>query len=202
MKVIYDVHPVFNSLASAIEPVVIMVHEFDNETSCMFTEAISRAHNTGQNVIPVIINSYGGDVYSLLSMIADIQSSELPVATIAKGKVMSSGAILAAFGCHGYRFADPESIYMFHEIALQASGKYHEVSSSVKHGNYINEKIYSELAYHCGKEDNYFIKKFSDQRNADWFLTSEEAKELGFVDHLTAPKMIVKASLKYEFELT
>ena len=74
-------------------PVVIRLNKFNEEEAKKFTEQMQAAHNTGQPVIPVCIDSYGGQVDSLLSMMADIDYSDLPVATIGKGKSMSCGAI-------------------------------------------------------------------------------------------------------------
>ena len=79
-------------------PVIIRVRKFDEAAAAMFTKEMRKAQNTGQPVVPVIIDSYGGQVYSLMSMISDIKYSNLPVATIVQGKAMSCGAILFSFG--------------------------------------------------------------------------------------------------------
>ena len=81
------------------------------------------AHSTGQKVIPVVIDSYGGQVYSLMSMIAAIESAELPVATIVEGKAMSCGAVLLSFGEQGMRFADPHATVMIHDVSSGGYGK-------------------------------------------------------------------------------
>ena len=45
-------------------PVIIRVRNFNEAAAKTFTEQMAKAHNTGQPVIPVIIDSYGGAVYS------------------------------------------------------------------------------------------------------------------------------------------
>ena len=75
-------------------PVIIRVNKFDEDAAKKFDEQISLAHNTGQKVIPVVIDSYGGQVYSLMSMISAIKHADLPIATIVEGKAMSCGAVL------------------------------------------------------------------------------------------------------------
>lgn len=84
-------------------PVVVRVEKFTTDAAKKFTQDMSAAHNSGQNIIPVVIDSYGGQVYSLMSMIADIKSADLPVATIVEGKAMSCGAVLFTFGEDGHR---------------------------------------------------------------------------------------------------
>ena len=66
-------------------PVVITVNKFDEDSAKEFKSKVALAHNTGQKVIPIVIDSYGGRVYSLMSMISAIKNSELPIATIVEG---------------------------------------------------------------------------------------------------------------------
>ena len=70
-------------------PVIIKVNKFDEKSASDFATKMSMAHSTGQKIIPVVIDSYGGQVYALMAMIASIRASELPVATIVEGKAMS-----------------------------------------------------------------------------------------------------------------
>ena len=91
-------------------PVVIRVNHFDDRAAKNFAIDMSDAHNSGQSIIPVVIDSYGGQVHSFLAMAAEIESSSLPVATICIGKAMSAGAMLLACGTEGYRYASPDSV--------------------------------------------------------------------------------------------
>ena len=67
-------------------PVIVRVNEFTEKSAREFGQRMALAHSTGQKIIPILIDSYGGQVYSLLSMISDIEHSSIPVATIAQGK--------------------------------------------------------------------------------------------------------------------
>lgn len=51
------------------QPIIIRVNKFDEKSANDFATKMAMAHNTGQKVIPVVIDSYGGQVYSLLSLI-------------------------------------------------------------------------------------------------------------------------------------
>ena len=55
-------------------PVIITVTKFDEDSAKEFSSKISMAHSTGQKVIPVVIDSYGGQVYSLMRMISAIKA--------------------------------------------------------------------------------------------------------------------------------
>ena len=110
-------------------PVIIRVNKFDEESAKEFASQVSLAHNTGQNVIPIVIDSYGGQVYSLMSMIAVIKNSELPVATIIEGKAMSCGAVLFTFGEEGMRFMDKDATLMIHDVSSAQWGKVEEIKA-------------------------------------------------------------------------
>ena len=86
-----SVSPLIKDIEFKHSPVIIRVNKFDEDAASEFAAKIGLAHNTGQKIIPVVIDSYGGQVYSLMSMIAAIKASELPVATIVEGKAMSCG---------------------------------------------------------------------------------------------------------------
>ena len=43
-------------------PVVIRVRKFDEASAKAFSDEMARAQNSGQPVIPIIIDSYGGQV--------------------------------------------------------------------------------------------------------------------------------------------
>ena len=94
MKWTTTVSPLIKEIELRKNPIVIRVNKFDEKASKEFDSQVALAHNTGQKVIPIVIDSYGGQVYSLMSMISAINHCEIPVATIVEGKAMSCGAIL------------------------------------------------------------------------------------------------------------
>ena len=200
MKVIYNIPPELHNIEIPLQPVVIHVNDFTEESAKEFSEQMSMAHNTGQTVIPIVIDSYGGLVHSLMSMIADINASDLPVATIVKGKAMSCGVILATFGKKGMRYTDPDATFMIHEVSLGAFGKTEEVNATAEEGRRLNEKVLKMMARNCGQDESYFIDQIHDRKHADWFLTAEEAHQIGIVNHMRMPKMQVDMNVKWSFK--
>ena len=116
----FERSPLIKELELHKNPVIIRVNKFNEESAKDFATKIAMAHNTGQQVIPVVIDSYGGQVYSLMSMISAIKNSDLPVATIIEGKAMSCGAILFSFGEEGMRYMDPYATVMIHDVSSGA----------------------------------------------------------------------------------
>ena len=176
-------------------PVIITVNEFTEESAQKSHAEMCLAHNSGQKVIPVEIDSYGGQVYALMSMIGAIKNSRLPVATIVQGKAMSCGAILASFGSDGLRFMDKDSTLMIHDVSSYAVGKIEELKADAREAERLNTKVYTMMARNCGKPDDYFTKIIHDKGHSDWFLEAEEAKEHKLIDHIRIPEMIIKVSV-------
>ena len=197
---ITDVSPLIKELELHHDPVIITVNEFNEETANEFSTLMSAAQNTGQKVIPVVIDSFGGQAYSLLSMISSIKSSNVPVATIVKGKAMSCGALLASFGEEGLRFMDKDATLMIHDVSAMAFGKVEELKSDAREAERLNKKVYTMMARNCGKPDDYFFNLIHDKGHADWYLDADEAKEHNIVQQLRVPSLKGKVTVTIELE--
>jgi len=200
MKFTSKISPLIKEIELRKQPVIIRVNKFDEKTAKEFHQQRAQAHNTGQGVIPVVIDSYGGQVYSLMSMIAAIKDAEIPVATIVEGKAMSCGAVLLTFGDQGMRFADPDATIMIHDVSSGAHGKIEELKADVKEAERLDDKIYTMMARNCGKKDDFFKKKVFNKKHADWFMDAQEAKKHNMVNQLRVPKLHIKCNVNIDFE--
>lgn len=179
-------------------PNIIYVNKFTEESAKEFIEAMVNAQNTGQSIIPIVIDSYGGEVYSLLKMIDMIKSSNVPVATICMGKAMSCGAVLLTCGADGHRYMAPTATVMIHDVASFAMGKVEEIKADAKESDRLNKIIFKIMADNCGKDVGYFSKLVHEHGHADWFLDADECKKHGMVNHLRIPKV----KLEFDAEMT
>ena len=200
MNFLTDISPLIKTIELRRDPVIVVVNEFTEEAASEFGSAISHAQNTGQKAIPVIIDSYGGEVYALLSMISSIRASNIPVATIVKGKAMSCGAILSSFGEEGLRFMDKDSTMMIHDVASAAFGKVEELKTNAREAERLNKKLYTMMARNCGKPDDYFTNLIHDKGHADWFLEAEEAKEHNIIQQIRIPQLKAKVIIEIDME--
>ena len=181
------------------EPKIIRVVEFDDEGVAEFEKQIAEAHQTGQDVIPVVIDSFGGSVYALLAMMAAIDNSTLPVATIVSGKAMSCGAMLFCYGTEGYRFMDKHAVLMVHEASSMTCGKVEDIKVDVAHLDQVNRKLYKRVALHLGHPENYLLDLLKNRNNTDWFLTARDARKHKMANHLRIPQLKVSVKLLMEF---
>ena len=200
MKYTIQVSPLIKDVELRKSPVIIRVNKFDEDSAKKFSTEMAQAHNTGQKVIPVVIDSYGGQVYSLMSMIAAIRDAELPVATIVEGKAMSCGAVLFTFGEEGLRFMDPDATVMIHDVSSMDFGKVEELKAGAKEADRLNTKIYTMMARNCGKKDDYFLKIVDKKKHADWFLDADECKKHNIVNQFRLPTIRINVPVEIDFE--
>ena len=195
-----SVSPLIKELELKKSPVIIRVNKFNEDSAKKFSEQMALAHNTGQKVIPVVIDSYGGQVYSLMSMISAIKHAEIPIATIVEGKAMSCGAVLFSFGEEGLRFMDPNATVMIHDVSSMDMGKVEELKAGAAEADRLNTIIYTMMARNCGKKDDYFMKIVDKKKHADWFIDAEEAKKHGMANQLRVPSLTVTVDVNIELE--
>jgi ATP-dependent Clp protease, protease subunit len=181
-------------------PVVVRVEKFTPDGAKKFTQDMSSAHNSGQDIIPIVIDSYGGQVYSLMSMISDIKSAKLPIATIVESKAMSCGAVLFTFGEDGKRFMSQDATVMIHDVSSGGFGKIEELKADVKEADRLDEKIFKMMSQNCGKKDDYFKKIVHKKGHADWFIDADECKKHNICNHIRVPSFDVSIDVTMELE--
>ena len=181
-------------------PIIITVNKFNEEAVSKFRGQMSAAVNSGQKVVPIVIDSYGGQVYSLMAMVSMIKACPIPVATIIQGKAMSCGIALATFGTEGMRYMDPDATAMIHEVSSGAIGKNEEIQASAEETNRLNEKILTMMSRNCGHADDYFSKIIHEKGHADWFLDAKEVLKHNIVSHLRIPHLEVKVTVDMDLK--
>jgi ATP-dependent Clp protease protease subunit len=200
MNVITCVSPLIKEIELRANPIIIRVNEFDEDSAKEFAQQMSSAQSSGQSIVPIIIDSYGGQVYSLMSMIGNIKSSKIPVATIVEGKAMSCGAILFSFGTQGYRFVDPDATIMIHDVSSGVHGKIEDIKADSKEAERLNQKVYKMMAANCGKSPDYFLDIIHEKGHADWYIDADEALNQGLANHKRVPTLKIVADIKFNFD--
>lgn len=181
-------------------PSVVSVRgEFTEEMASEFATNFHNAENSDQEVIPIVIDSFGGDVYALLSMIDIIASSKKKISTIVMGKAMSAGAVLVSCGTKGLRFASPNSTIMIHSASGGSFGTVDEVKVNVKELLRLNKKVLEIMSLNCGHSKGYFEKILSG-RKTDWFMSPTEAKKHNLINEARLPEFSIEISSKIDFK--
>lgn len=178
---------------------------FDNETSSVFLfgdiidgtlydvmmriKAILyiRDEEKKKDPINLIINSDGGDVYEALGIIDYIQSLDIKINTICRGRAMSAAALLLCSGT-GIRAASKNSTIMFHEMSSGIYGKSSDMKANVQHMEKLEEIIVGIMSSNSNKDNKFWV----DNTVKDYYLSPQEALELGVIDTIIQPKIVAE----------
>jgi len=165
----------------------VLVNEFTEFGVKQFKVDFDDLNSSALPIIPVIIDSYGGEIYSLLAMIDIMSTATKPVATIALGKAMSCGSILLACGNPGFRFVSDNTTVMVHDAATVSFGKIEELKADVGEAERLNVKIFNLLNDKCNKPKGYFQKLVAEKKHVNWYLEPKEVLKHGLADHIGLP---------------
>ncbi len=130
--------------------------------------------------ISMYINSPGGVVTAGMAIYDTMQYIRCPVSTVCIGQACSMGSLLLAAGEADMRVALPNARVMVH----QPSGGFRGQASDIqRHANDIlamKKRLNEIYVKHTGKK-YATIEKTLDR---DHFMTADEAKAFGIVDHV------------------
>lgn len=178
----------------------------DDENARKFIEGLAGAENaakqSGQDILPVVIGTNGGDAYACLEMMDAIKSCSVKVATIVEGKAFSAGAFLFSCGAEGHRYMAPNATLMIHPLSMESFGSIGAVKTSTEEGDRLNEKLFKMLSKNCNKPESYFFDKLkSDYFSAEWYLDPKEAVRHNLTNHMKVPFFTVDVGMTYKFGL-
>jgi len=130
--------------------------------------------------IKLIINSFGGEVFSGLALIDVIDSSQTPIHTICHGTAMSMALIIYAAGHH--RIASKYATFMYHEAAYELNGKVAFHKQELKETERI-DKICDAYLISKTKFTKNILQPHRD-RQAEWYFDVKVAQKYGLVDEI------------------
>ena len=157
----------------------------DDITEHTLTDLIIRIRNLLQNrkdkasPINLMINSPGGDVHEMFAIIDYIESLDVKVNTICRGKAFSAAAIILACGT-GSRMMSKRSTVMLHQSSSFLGGKMSDITAYLDNVRNLESSIYKILAEKTNKDAQYW----KIQMKSDMYLTADKAKELGLIDEI------------------
>lgn len=134
--------------------------------------------------IHLYINSPGGSVTAGLAIYDTMQFMTCDVNTYCIGQAASMGAVLLAAGTKGKRFALPNARIMVHQPWGGAQGQASDISIQAQEILRIKSRLNEILAHHCGKD----VSVIARDTDRDRFMSAEDAKAYGLVDHVVIRK--------------
>lgn len=138
------------------------------------------------------INSPGGSVTSGMAIFDTMNFVKSDVQTIVMGMAASMGSFLATAGAKGKRYALPNAEIMIHQPLGGAQGQATEIEIAARHILKIKAKLNTILAERTGQP----IEVIERDTDRDNYMSAEEAKQYGLIDHIMASSQELHDSQK------
>jgi ATP-dependent Clp protease protease subunit len=134
--------------------------------------------------IVLYINSYGGEIYPALGLVALMLEQKgnknilrTPIDTFCLGIAASAAAIISL--CGRNRYCTPLSTFMFHEITSLFWGKTRAIVTEANEIIRLQEIVDSIIINHSSITMEMIEEKYS--KKGDWWINSLEAKNLSMI---------------------
>ena len=154
----------------------------DNVANIIIAQLLCLEADNPEKDIYLYINSPGGSVYAGLGIYDTMQYLKAPVNTMCVGVAASMGAVLLAAGQPGKRSALPNSRVMIHQPTGGSQGTAADIEIAAREIIYARERLNEILAQHTGQTP----QRVADDVDRDRFMSPEEAKEYGIIDHVVS----------------
>ncbi|MBU6235925.1 MAG: ATP-dependent Clp protease proteolytic subunit [Alphaproteobacteria bacterium] len=140
--------------------------------------------------IAFYINSPGGVVTSAFAMMDTMNYVKCPVATMCIGQAASAGSLLLTCGEKGKRYSLTNSRFMIHQPSGGAQGMASDIEIQAREILKLREKLNNIYVQQTGQKLSA-IEKAMDR---DTFMSAEEAKNFGLIDHVIATRADMPAA--------
>ncbi len=128
------------------------------------------------------INSPGGLVTAGLAVYDTMQYIKPDIATVCIGQAASMGALLLTAGTRGKRYSLPNARILIHQPMGGFQGQASDIEIQAKEMLRMKAALNQILVEHTGKTMD-LIQRDTDR---DYFMSAQEAKNYGIIDHVIA----------------
>jgi ATP-dependent Clp protease protease subunit len=163
---------------------------FDQVASLISAQLLFLESENPSKDISFYINSPGGVVTAGLAMYDTMQYIRSPVSTVCIGMAASAGSLLLMAGEKGKRFALPNSQVMIHQPSGGAQGQATDIEIQAREILKTRARLNQLYAFHTGQP----VEEIEKKMERDTYLSAEEAKLFGLVDHVVEKRPLSPGS--------
>jgi ATP-dependent Clp protease, protease subunit len=163
--------------------VIFIGSEIDDElASLVIAQLLFLDAEDPQKDVMMYVSSPGGDVSAGLAIYDTMQLVHCDVATYCMGQAASMGSFLLAAGTAGKRHALPHARIMIHQPLAGFRGSASDIEIRAREIMQARDTLNGLLAQHTGRSIDE-IRRDTDRDN---FMSADEAKAYGLIDHVLA----------------
>ena len=126
------------------------------------------------------INSPGGLVTAGMAVYDTMQYIKPDIATVCIGQAASMGALLLTAGTKNKRYSLPNSRILIHQPMGGFQGQASDIEIQAKEILRMKDTLNKILMIHTGRD----LEQIQSDTDRDFFMTGQEAKEYGLIDHV------------------
>ena len=126
------------------------------------------------------INSPGGLVTAGMAVYDTMQYIKPDITTVCIGQAASMGAVLLTAGTTGKRYSLPNSRILIHQPMGGFQGQASDIEIQAREILRMKDTLNQILVRHTGKK----LEQIQGDTDRDFFMTGEEAKKYGIIDHV------------------
>lgn len=165
--------------------IICFNREFNDAALEFFMAEMRKAEESGANEVTILINSPGGSLSILKTMLDAIYLTEMKVITVASGMVASCGILLLMAGDERYAFKDAD--LMSHPFSTVTRGNYRKLTSSRVFEDRTHKFMVDHYKLHTGLQKEVIEGLLLEDQ--DVYLTAKQAKDLNIIDDIIIPKI-------------
>ncbi len=163
------------------ERIILLTEPIDSEIAgIIVAQLLYLQSEDASKDITMYINSPGGSVTAMWSMIDTMNLIKPDVSTVCVGIAASAASVILASGTKGKRFILPHAEVMIHQPLGGAQGQASDIEITAKHILKTKDVLQRYMADLTGQP----LKKIEKDMDRDFFMDAQQAIEYGIVDKI------------------
>jgi ATP-dependent Clp protease protease subunit len=161
----------------------------DNSAALICAQLLFLEADNPKKEINFYINSPGGVVTSGFAIYDTMQFVQSPVSTLCMGTARSMGSFLLMAGEPGKRIILPNASVLLHQPLGGFQGQASDIERHAADIVKVKRRMADLYVKHCGRTPEE-VERTLDR---DYFMTAEEARDWGIVDHIYDSRIVPEA---------
>lgn len=159
--------------------IIMLTDEFnDDMASSIVAQLLYLASEDSSKDITMYINSGGGQITSMWSIIDTMNLIKPDVSTICIGMAASAASTTLISGTKGKRFILPHAEVMLHQPSGGSKGQASDIEITAKHILRTKELLHKYFAQKTGQK----VEKIKKDMDRDYWMDAKESLDYGIVD--------------------
>jgi ATP-dependent protease ClpP protease subunit len=161
---------------------------FNNDMLKSFVGFYTKIEDKKLNHAVIFIDSPGGYVHVLNSMLSIMENSQINWHTVVIGTAASCGLLLAAGG--HFRYATDRAEFMFHDVSAGTHGKVDEMEEDVARIKRLSNSVMTKFSKRTNHPKKWWLEQADNTKNRELWFDCKKAVSFGVTDYIGIPSML------------